>query len=104
MTPDPRTDALSVYLDEALVLRAGAGFPPIDGGPSDILPSLIDVRQRLDRVEELLRSALVVRANVAADHDLAKAEADDAFDTEITAARSGRGDGEFTTARERHAA
>ncbi len=98
---------LDSFYDQARTLRAEAPTPPIDGGPSDVLPSLLDVRQRLDRVEELLRHAMTIRAHYEAAQASATNTASDAFDTAITPRQAGTtsyAGAEYTSAKERQAA
>jgi hypothetical protein len=93
---------LTTYLDEVLSLRFGYQ-PPKPGQPlSTHLDTLLDVRQRLDRIEELLVRAVQVRGVARRKAEHATAVADDAFDKAIHNARLGAA-GEFTSAKERTA-
>lgn len=91
---------------EAVKLRFEVTPLPITATVPQVLASLLDVRQRLDRVEELLGQAVRVRAAVHRQRALDQAAADDDWDTAVTAARAApvtRGD-EYSSARERAAA
>lgn len=99
---------LGVFLDntvtEAIGLRVGADLAgTLD--PADLAATLRDVRARQDRVEELLRTTLRLRARAHRRAQLAQHGLDDAFDQALhnhRAAPVARG-GEFTSAHERDA-
>lgn len=104
MSEELRT-ALSTMMAEALDLRLGVKLPAAGSGLIEIEQSLLDVRRRQDRIEELLGNAIRAKARChrAANH--ATAAAHDAFDQALQAARSGpvmRG-GEYVSAKERQA-
>lgn len=92
-------------IEEALDLRFGAKIPVHPAAPSTILETLLDVRARLDRVDELLAKALRMHSAVQEALTVATAEYDDAWDQEITRLKNSpvRQGSEYTTAKERHA-
>lgn len=99
---------LGVFLDstvtEAIGLRAGADLAgTLD--PADLAAALRDVRGRQDRVEELLRTTLRLRARAQRGAQLAQHALDDAFDQAIhtNRAASVTPGGEYSSARERTA-
>lgn len=105
MSPEIR-DRLDAYLREALELRFAGEHPNPGAGPAAVLASLLDVRVRLDRVEELLVQTLRIRARARSAADHAEAVAADAWDRSVDGARSApvvRGD-EYSSAKERYAA
>ncbi len=92
--------------EQALDLRFGVKIPVHPAAPSVVFDALLDVRSRLDHVDELLAKALRMHAAVQDALSLATAQHADAWDTEIDRLRNSpvrRGD-EYATARERHAA
>lgn len=98
---------LESLVSEALSLRfEGVGLPPVSAAPQEILESLLGVRKRMDRVEEILSTVIRVRSSV---HRKAKAlsnQAQDAWDQKVVALSrtSGRSlDGSFEGPRERYA-
>lgn len=102
MSDDLRT-AIEGYVREALDLRF-AGELPKPGLDGALLTGLLlDVRQRLDRVEELLARALRIRGHARRQADHVSAVAEDALDGAIVRARTApaiRGD-EYSSAKER---
>lgn len=96
---------LDGYLREALDLRMGAEPPSPAADVTELRAGLLDTRRRQDRVEELLRTAVRIRARAQRAQHAATAEADDAFDTAIHRQRGATvtPGGEFTSARERTA-
>jgi len=97
--------ALDALVTEALRLRHDGKLPTAPAAPVAVLDALLDVRARLDRLEELLTQALRVRAGAHEAAALATATAEDAWDSEISRLRNAKvrpGD-EYSTARERHA-
>ncbi len=91
--------ALDSWTSEALQLRfAGPALKP-GYGPSDVLDSLLELRQRLDRVEELVFKAVQLRGRVKLSTDVAVATAQDAMDRVVQAARD-RGE-QYVTAAEK---
>lgn len=103
--PDPVPAALDGYIREAIRLRMLAEVPPVTPDPAELQRHLLDARGRQDRVEELLRVALRVRARAQRASHAASAEAKEAFDAAIHRQRSTpvQTGGEFISAREREA-
>lgn len=99
------TAALEGYIREAIGLRMLAEVPPVAPDPAELQRHLLDARGRQDRVEELLRNALRIRARAQRANHAATAQADDAFDEAIHRQRCApvQSGGEFTSARERAA-
>jgi hypothetical protein len=93
--------ALDGMVAEALALRYAA--EPVKPGstPALFVDALIDLRQRLDRVEELYGKALRVRGQARRGAEQTEAVAQDAFDTAMLAGQDTRE--EFSSARERNA-
>lgn len=97
--------ALVKMQTEALDLRFGGALPDSSAGNKQIVDTLLDVRRRVDRVEEVYGKAIRLRAEARRQHTAVKAVVEDAWDRSAVAARRasvGRGD-EYATARERHA-
>jgi hypothetical protein len=96
---------LGEFIREAVELRLLAELPPPSASVTDIQGALRDVRQRQDRVEELLRRAMRAKVHAQRAAAAAQATADEAWDQTITRQRVApvvRGD-EYMTAKERHA-
>lgn len=96
------SETLEAYQREALELRFGAELPKGETPPDGYLDALIDVRRRLDRVEELHSQALRIKGRLRRAADHAAAVAQDAFDGKAVAARR-TGRDEYTSAAERSA-
>lgn len=101
-------DALTIlknYLTEALDLRFGHELPGPQATPQDIFTALLDVRQRLDRIEHFLAAATRARHRTRAAVDLATAVAEDAWDEQIHQQRQApvSTGPDYTSAKERHA-
>ena len=60
--PADFTTLLTGHVRETLDLRLGAELPTVHAAPSEVLGNLLDVRRRIDRVEELLSQVLRARA------------------------------------------
>jgi hypothetical protein len=82
----------------------GAQLPVSATASQELLACLLDVRQRLDRMEELLASALQLRSLSAKQHTAARIIADDAWDQAATVARQSAVRDEYSSAKERTAA
>lgn len=105
MSDDDVRAALSAYAAEVLVLRFDGELPGPEAGPGDLLSTLLDVRRRLDRIEELHARAIRIKGQVHRKAAFATAVADDAWDTAAQSRRTApviRGD-EYSSARERTA-
>jgi hypothetical protein len=96
---------LQDYLVEALDLRFTFTIPPPGAGPEVVMNSLIETRQRLDRVEELLVRTLRIRARARRAATAATASADDHWNRAVrrVATSSVRQGPEFQGPRERYA-
>lgn len=104
MSDDVRA-ALSSYVAEALNLRFSGALPTSAASVADMLDALLDVRQRLDRVEELLTKVIRLRARVHRAATLTTATVDESWDRAVQAQRTApvsRGDN-FSGPRERYA-
>lgn len=100
------SETLDELIEEARTLRAGIGaMPGTEAAPVDVHEYLLDARRRLDRVEQILSSAIRVRARVRRAHAEASAEVEDAWDEAITRIRSSpvRRNDEYSSAKERAA-
>ncbi len=104
---DPKTD-IGPFLDdavtEAIKLRADAGLAgTLD--PVELSATLRDVRGRQDRIEELLRNTMRLRARIQRAAQLKQHALDDATDTALHERRGAAvtPGGEFSSARERTA-
>ncbi len=105
--PDPaeKQAAADVYLREARALRAVDPLPDAQAPPHEVHGYLLDVRRRLDRLEQIL--ALATRARALAKRTATEAltTADEAWDEACMKIRTNpvrRGD-EYSSARERAA-
>lgn len=96
-------ELLDEYSREAVQLRMGAELPRHDSAPSDVLHCLLDVRQRLDRVEELLATSLRLRGVATRQLTACRIIADDAWDEAAVAARQSGVRDEYSSAKERTA-
>lgn len=96
---------LQDYLVEVLDLRFTHTIPAAGAAQEDIMRSLIDARQRLDRVEELLVRTLRIRARAHRSATAARASADDEWSRAVrnVATSSVRQGPEFQGPRERYA-
>lgn len=107
---DQMREVVDRAVGEAVILRFDTPSPSFDADPAEILTALQDVRRRLDRVEELYANSMRVKAQAQRDRAVCQALADDAWDTAITGARTGRRTvavintrDEFVSAKERDA-
>lgn len=102
---DELRNALTTMVAEALDLRFGGKIPAAGASLAEIEDALLDIRRRLDRIEELLGRAIRAKARAARAAALATHTADDAWDKAIHGQRTApvmRG-GEYSSAKERHA-
>lgn len=74
---------LEALITEALGLRSGLVLPSIDQGPVEVLERLIEVRTRLDRVEELLSRAVRFRTAVRVRLKEASGSLDEAWASKV---------------------
>lgn len=96
---------LQDYLVEVLELRFTFTIPPPGAASDEIVRSLSDTRQRLDRVEELLVRTMRIRARARRAATAATASADDQWNRAVrkVATSSARQGPEFQGPRERYA-
>lgn len=104
MTDQP-TDGMLLLLDEALQLRHGVQVEGAVGDQHQILDTLMAVRVRVDRVEELLNRAMITRGVIARASSHAKASTAEAWDRAVIKQRKGPVslDSDYLGARERYA-
>lgn len=95
---------LDKYVSEARKLRLEVALPGAHAGGVQLLECLLDVRSRLDRMEELLGNALRLRGSAVRRHAAVRAEAEDAWDQAAYRARSTGVRDEYSSAKERTAA
>lgn len=104
MSVETETDQrVAKLVDEATVLRGSIVLVDPQAPMASIMDALMDVRQRLDRVENLLTESLRIRlvGRIILDHT--RAEADDAWDVATVKARNAAARDEFSSAKERAA-
>ncbi len=97
--------AVDTFLAEANQLRAVDPLPDTQAPPHEVHAYLLDVRRRLDRLEEILALATRARAVAKRKATLATAKADEDWDSAVLTIRNRpvrRGD-EYSSARERAA-
>lgn len=97
-------DLLDNYRTEVIELRMGAVLPGAYASTQDLLDSLLDVRQRVDRVEEIFGNVLRLRASSARKHAAVRIQVDDAWDEAAVRQRSSSVRDEYSSAKERTAA
>lgn len=96
---------LTTYVAEALDLRFGGKLPTSGATVPDMLEALLDVRQRLDRVEEILTRIIRLRARLRRNATIATASVDESWDRAVQNIRTApvsRG-GDLSGPRERYA-
>lgn len=99
------TKLLTSHLDEVMAHRFGFKMPPLHASPTEVHESLLDVRNRLDRVEQKLGEVIRIKGVAGRYLAAATARVEDAWDEVVTEARKkpvARGD-EYSSAKERHA-
>lgn len=97
---------LNGYVTEARTLRAGLDpLPGSEAAPADVVEYLRNVRARMDRVEHLLTTVVILRGRAARVATARTHEADDDWDEAILRVRSApvRRNDEYSSARERNA-
>lgn len=97
-------EVLDEFADECVQLRMGAALPEVDSATGDVFAALLDVRRRMDRVEELLSTVLKLRAMAARKHTALRISADDAWDDAAVRQRQQTVRDEYSSAKERTAA
>lgn len=103
MAPTLR-DTLSRHVDESVRLRMGAQLPRPDASTGELLDALHDVRSRLDRVEELLATVLVLRGMATRTATALRIQVDDSWDAVAVRLRTSAARDEYSSAKERAAA
>lgn len=107
MTTEPKdvAAALVAITAEVLQLRFGVKLPVHPASPSAVLDALLDVRGRLDRIEELLTRVLRIAGIAQQNAAVATASVDDAWDRNIHRLRTAptASGGDYSSARERYA-
>lgn len=89
------------WVKQALELRYSRTLPAVEEGLQGSLHALLDCRQALDRVEELLSKAQRLRAELSRQENAARTLYDDAWDQRSReTAKTAR---EYVSAKERHA-
>lgn len=94
---------LERYVTDCVGLRMGAQLPRPDATTGELLDALLDVRARMDRVEELLATTLQLRGMAARKHTVLRIQVDDAWDEVAVRQRRGAARDEFSSAKERAA-
>lgn len=97
--------SLETFIEEARALREVDPMPDTQAPPHEVHTYLLDVRRRLDRIEQILALATRARAHAKRQAATATAAADDDWDAAVTRLRNQpvrRGD-EYSSARERAA-
>jgi hypothetical protein len=94
---------LEEHIKEAVKLRMGVQLPNDFAAVGALMETLLDVRARLDRLEEVLGSALRWKAAMYQTATACKVEFEDAWDTAASANRSAAARDEYSSARERAA-
>lgn len=103
MSTDTRA-VLDMMVREAISLRFDTKLPVYPAAAPLVLEALLEVRSRLDRVEELLGQVVRMRSRVAERANLATATVGDAWDSEATRMRQAPVSmGEYSSAKERAA-
>lgn len=101
----PLKDGLVLLLEEAMKLRHEVQIEHVVGNQGYILDTLLAVRVRVDRVEELLGRAMIARGAVGRATAHQSAVVADAYDTALTRQRKAPVslDGDYMAAKERYA-
>ncbi len=86
-SPDIKQNLIS-FIEEVFTLRFGAEGAKPGEGPSEVLARLLEIRNRIDRVEELLIRSLRVKARVHRLNASVQATVDDEWDQAVSATRS----------------
>jgi len=95
--------AVSARLVRVADLRAGLTLPALGDGPGGLLEVLVDVRSRLDQVEEFLTQLTCLRGAARRATRQAKDAADDGWNASVTGGQRRRGDFGEAAPRERYA-
>lgn len=95
---------LAKHVEESVRLRMGMQLPQPDASVGELLEALLNVRQRLDRVEELLAVTLELRGMAARKHTVCRIAVDDAWDLAAVRQRQAAVRDEYSSAKERAAA
>jgi len=95
--------AVSAWRIRVADLRAGLTLPALGDGPGGLLEVLVDVRSRLDQVEEFLTQLTRLRGAARRAARQAKDAADDGWNASVTGGQRRRGDFGEAAPRERYA-
>jgi hypothetical protein len=95
---------MEALVSECVHLRSAAQLPRVDASSGELLEALLDVRRRLDRVEELLATALQLRSVASRNHTLRNIQVDDRWDEVAVRLRQSAVRDEYSSAKERAAA
>ena len=95
--------AVSARLVRVADLRAGLTLPALGDGPGGLLEVLVDVRARLDQVEEFLTQLTRLRGAARRAARQTKDAADDGWNASVTGGQRRRGDFGEAAPRERYA-
>ncbi len=86
---------------EAVALRIGGNLPGPAATVGEVLECLLDVRQRLDRLEELYGNAMRIRAEAQRVLTACRIEVEDAWDAAAVRNRRAFDRDEYSSAKER---
>ena len=101
------SDGIEPLIEEVLQLRFSQHLPEVTASPIEIIESLRETRQSLDRVEEILSKILRLKGQKSRESFSAKAEAEEAWDEAMQQIElrnnARRGTQEFIAPREKYA-
>lgn len=103
----PEVSVTETFLEgsvrEAADLRRHKSLPGPGADPQEVLESLLEVRRRYDRVEEIYLTVLQVRGKIARAKQARQAEAEDAWNEALKRARASPTREDYEGPRERYA-
>lgn len=85
---DEIRDALTSFVDEGFKLRFDYEHPHNDSGPRELVTSLKEVRQRLDRLEEILVRSMRIKAKAQRNVTAVQAELSEKWDSHLVSIRA----------------
>lgn len=96
---------IAELLSEALSLRSDSSMPYSEASPQVVLNSLLDNRQRVDRLEGIYLQVIQIRARLSRRTSAVKAEAEDAWAEALSSMKSqgARNRDQYEGPRERYA-
>jgi hypothetical protein len=96
---------IAELLAEALSLRSSSSMPYSEASPQVVLNSLLDNRQRVDRLEALYLQVIQIRARLSRRTSAVKAESEDAWAEALASmkAQGARNRDQYEGPRERYA-